>query len=80
MITEKQVLNALTSYKLKMNSSITTIVIKDFKVVNTTDPLKYLSKALTRHNYVIIKGEGEGEDYVCDHKALLNNFLKNDKL
>lgn len=77
MITEKQVLNALTSYKLKIDSSINPIIIKDFKVVKNTDPLKYLSKAFTRHSYVLVTGQSDGEYYVCDHKALLDSFLNN---
>jgi hypothetical protein len=75
MITSKQILNALTSFKLQIDSPIAKIVIKDFKVVESNQPIKYLSKGFARHNYIIVRDCEKY--YVCDHKVLLNNFLNN---
>ena len=75
IITSKQILNALTSFKLKIDNPIGKIVLKDFKVVESNQSIKYLSKAFTRHNYVIVKNSENL--YVCEHKFLLKKFLNN---
>jgi len=67
--------NSLTSYKLKLDSAIAKAVNKEFKKLKPTDSLKYLSKAFTRHQYVLVQ-EGD-KYYVSENKHILKHYLKN---
>jgi CBS-domain-containing membrane protein len=73
IVTSRQLLNFLTSYKLALDQSVKKAIVKDYKVVKMTDSLKYLSKAFTRYTHVVITDDKDY--YICDHKTLLNSYL-----
>ncbi len=73
IITIRQLLNYLGSYKLKNEDKIAKAVLKDYKQLHLNQPIIYLTKAFTRHNYVIIKGEDDY--YICDPKTLLTCII-----
>jgi hypothetical protein len=75
IITQRQLTNALTNFKIGLNDKITRAIIKDFKKLKESDPIKYLSKGFTRHQYILVETES-GQWSVATHKDLLDHFLK----
>ena len=51
----------MTANKLKLNNDIKKAVIKEFKCVKNSDPLKYLSKSFNRHSHILVTNEDESE-------------------
>lgn len=74
IITENQLTNYLTSYKLGLDHPIARAVIKDFKQVKTSDSIKYLSKGFTRHTFILVTDENN-KHYISENKDMLNAFL-----
>ena len=77
LITQRALTNYLTSAKFNPDSPISKAVNKEFKKLQMSDSLKYLSKAFNRHQYVLI--HESGKYFVCENKHLLNHYLKNSK-
>ncbi len=73
IITTKQILNCIANYKLSIQDKIQKAVIREFKLINLNSPIKYLSKAFVRHNYVVVVGDEKY--YICDYKLLLDKIL-----
>jgi hypothetical protein len=69
----------MTSNKLKTNNEIRKAVIKEFKCIKNSDPLKYLSKGFNRHSHILVTNEDDNEYFVVVHKDLLDYYLKNSK-
>lgn len=69
----------MTANKLKLNNDIKKAVIKEFKCVKNSDPLKYLSKSFNRHSHILVTNEDESEYFVVTHKDLLDYYLINSK-
>jgi hypothetical protein len=62
-----------------MNSLLVKAVQKEFKKVKSSDSLKYLSKAFTRHQYVLVEDVSSQKYQVCENKHLLNHYIKHNK-
>lgn len=77
IITENQITNRLTSFKINVESTIASSVIKDFKQVKTSDSIKYLSKGFTRHTYILVSDNSK-HYFVSESKDLLRAFLNKD--
>jgi predicted transcriptional regulator len=75
LITQRQITTLLASFKMTLDSAISKAVQKEFKKLQITDSLKYLSRAFQRYPYVLV--EGEGKFFVCENKHLLQHILKN---
>lgn len=73
LITERQLTNYLTSYRLQLSDPINRAVIKEFKKVNGTDSAKYLAKGFTRHQYILV--EDQGKYKIAESKHLLQEFI-----
>ena len=73
VITLKKILTKLTTYEIKLIDKIEKLIKKEYRLLNAKDPLKYLTKALTNHDFVVI--QDESNYYICDHKLLLNNYI-----
>ncbi len=58
-----------------MDQKIGKALIKDFKLLDVNQPIIYLTRAFTRHNYVVIKGDDKY--YICDPKCLLKTICEN---
>jgi len=78
IITQRAITNFLTSFKIELDGQISKAVAKDFKILKSTESIKYLSKSFNRHQYIVIQDEGK-KLYVCENKHLLNHFTKNKK-
>jgi hypothetical protein len=77
VISTRQITNFLTTFKLNLESDIHKAIIKDFKLLDASTSLKYLSKAFTRHTYVIVVN---GDKYfIATPQDLLDHFTKNNK-
>jgi len=79
VITSRNILNYMTSYRLKLTDEIRKAINKEFKCVKNSDPLKYLSKSFNRHTHILVTNEDESKFYVVVHKDLLDYYLKNSK-
>jgi hypothetical protein len=77
LITQRNVTTLLGSLKLTLDSAITKALQKEFKKLKLSDDLKYLSKAFSRHQYVLI--DDSESHYVAENKHLLDHMLKNSK-
>lgn len=76
VITRRQITNYLTSFKLTSDKPITKAILKEFKKVKRSDPLKYLSKAFNRHAKVLVYEEEGNKYYIADSDDLLNFYLQ----
>jgi len=77
VISSRNILNMMTSNRLKLNEEIKKAVVKDFKMVKTTDPIKYLSKSFNRHTHILVNDVEENTFSVMVHKDLLDYYLQN---
>lgn len=54
IITKRRIISSMLNYTLTKDDIIKKIIIKDFKKLSPHQPMKYLSKAFLRHEYVVI--------------------------
>jgi len=69
--------NCLTSGKLSLDSLVSKAYIKEFKQLTMNDKMSRLSKAFTRHQYVVVVEESK--HYIVESDHLLNSFLNASK-
>jgi len=63
-----------------LRQSIYRAIIKEFKILDFNDPLKYLSKAFNRHSYILVTNYDKAsyiKYYVAIDKDLLSYFRDN---
>ncbi len=77
VITLQQITHLLSNFKINLDSTINKGLTKEFKKMDMSQSVKYLSKALKRHQFIIVTGEEKF--FVCENKHLLNHFMKNIK-
>lgn len=77
IITKKQTINFLATYRKQINDPIASAVIKEFKKLNYNDPLKYLSRGLLRTNEILIVDENNKKFYLSTSDDLIKCFVNN---
>ena len=88
--TQRHITTVLTSFKVKLETPATKVIQKEYKLLHYTDSLKYLPKAFQRYQYVLVESksiqgsqnvapENERKFFICEHKHLLQHFLKSNK-
>ena len=74
IIMKKTITAHLLSFSLSLETPIRKAVQKDFKLLRSDQPLKYLSKAITRYEYVVIETSGKFKIATADD--MLSLYLK----
>ena len=59
IITKQKLTGHLLSFTLTKEKEIRKAIIKDFKQLSSSQPMKYLSKAFSRHNYSLVTDNGK---------------------
>ncbi len=77
-ISGKVINNSLMSFKLTPDDSIQKIVVEEFKLMKTTDSIKLLSKAFSRHQCIIVE-DNKRNYFIAEHRNVLDHFMKNVK-
>jgi hypothetical protein len=73
--TKRQLTTLLTSRRLTFESVVRQGYSKEFKLLTVNDPVSRLSKAFTRHQFVVVQ---DGQNLsIAVPDVLLDSFLQN---
>ena len=64
------------SFILTPEDSIHKIVVEEFKLMKSTDSIKVLSKAFSRHQCVIVE-DNKKNYFIAQPRHVLDHFIKN---
>ena len=76
VITKKNTVNSLTQSKIKLDEKIKKIFTKDYKKLNLSDPIKYLTRSLIRWNQILVENNKLKKFYLASHNDLLNDYME----
>lgn len=75
LVTKKNLIGLLLNLSLNKDSAIKKGISKEFKKLDSSDPMKFLSKAFLRHDYVLITHETKL--YIANSDNMLDVFSQN---
>ena len=78
LFTLKHISLFIGSAKVKLNDLASSVLLKEFRVLDLNDPIYFLPRALERHEFILVK-ESEEKYYLCKEENLLSYILKNKK-
>ena len=78
LFTLKHITLFIGSAKVKLNDLASSVLLKEFRVLDLNDPIYFLPRALERHEFILVK-ESEEKYYLCKEENLLSYILKNKK-
>ena len=74
MFTERHITILLAQAKITMDSPAREGLMKEYRLLTLNDHLYYLSRALSRYEYIPIK-ENDEKYYICEHKDVLSYLI-----
>lgn len=80
LITKKSLISHLVNLTLKKEDKIKKAIIKEFKKLSINDPIKFLSKAFKRHDFVLITEDEKENVYRIATPENILDIFENDNL
>ena len=74
LFTERNITILLAQAKITMNSPARAGLSKEYRLLTLNDHLYYLSRALSRYEYIPVK-ENDEKYYICEHKDVLSYIM-----
>ena len=74
---EKNVTLLLMQCKVTITSKIQSALTKEFRLMNSNEPMYYLSRALSRYEYVIVLSQKDNVYYICEYQNVLDYMMNN---